>query len=279
MLDRILVPVDGSELADRILVHVRRVLLRGDAEVLFVRVLADAAPDVAGAEAHLERLRGSIPGAKVKMRVITGGDPAARILESAADFKPSLIALATHGRTGLARFYRGSVAERVLRSSPFPVLLANPFATPVGTGELGFRRILVALDGSLESAAVLPLVHDVARIYESEVLLVHVLEGTFEVAAGGDAPTAWLEAHAEAAAMLEHHRKTLGGVSARVLVLRGPAAAAILDAAEREGADLLALTTHGRSGVSRWLYGSVAEHVLQHARVPLLVQRTREAET
>jgi nucleotide-binding universal stress UspA family protein len=274
MLEKILVPVDGSELADRILVHARRVLVRKDAVVVLVRVIPERPTkddDAVIARAHLDRLArelGSTEGPEVDARFLTGSDAAGRILEVAEEVRPSLIALSTHGRTGLKRFYRGSVAERVLRSSRFPVLLANPFALPERTREMGFRRILVPLDGSLESAKVLPQVHDFARIYESEVLLVHALEPDMSVEASSR-----FESHAEAAAMLEHHKKSLGGVAVRVIVLTGEPAAALLDAADRESADLIALTTHGRSGVSRWIYGSVAEHVLHHARVPLLVVR------
>jgi nucleotide-binding universal stress UspA family protein len=78
---------------------------------------------------------------------------------------------------------------------------------------------------------------------------------------------------AAALAMLKHFERTLAGIPTRLLARRGPAAAELLDAAEEVDADLLALTTHGRSGTSQWLYGSVAQPLLYHATIALLVAR------
>lgn len=274
MFEKILVPVDGSELADRILLHARRLLLTARAEVVLLQVIA--AGNGEAEQIHLDGLKLGLAdqGARASTRIVTSADPAATILETAAKLEPSLIALSTHGRTGLARLRMGSVAERVLHGSRFPLFLANPFALEEEPREIGFRRILVPLDGSDASARVLPLVHEIARTFESEVVLLHVVEPRLLPAGGAETTLEEFDARADAAARLERRRAELGGVRARVVVLRGPAAAAILDAAECEDADLVALTTHGRSGPSRWVFGSIAEHVLHECRCPLLVVRT-----
>src|SRR5581483_11717516 len=180
---------------------------------------------------------------------------ASGVLDAAASFKPSLIVLATHGATGDKRWVRGSVAERMLQRSKYPLLMVSPFAA---RGEHGFQRILVPVDGSAESAAILPLVRDVARASDAEVVLLHAVDERGE-------------AEPEVAArVVSHERAKLIGLRTRALVRTGSAPAKILDTAESEKADLIALTTHGRSGPSRWLYGSVAELVVHHARTPLL---------
>jgi nucleotide-binding universal stress UspA family protein len=143
-------------------------------------------------------------------------------------------------------------------------LLANPRAR-----EHVIRRILVPLDGSEMSAAVLPTVHQMARLYGAQVVLLHVIEarpGLYPTATSTETPQ-------EARASLEPYCAGLQGVTVQTLVAKGSPSFAILDAA-KDGIDLVAMTTHGRSGPSRWVFGSVAEHVLHHIEAPLLVFRT-----
>ncbi len=281
MLQRILVPLDGSELGDSVVGHVRRLLLAKDSEVILVRVVPRDAPDgeLVAAESHLEswRLRFQAEGTKASVR-IERGDPATRILEVAREIRPDLIAASTHGRTGVLRWARGSVAERLLEGARTPLLLANPRgAGPSAT--FSFRRILVPLDGSVTGSVILPLVHDLARAYESEAILLHAVPLPRQAELGEPLAVQASEAlepvRAAAERMLAAQAAKLGGVKVRTLVAWGSPAAAILDAAEAEHADLIALTTHGQSGASRWLYGSVARLIVRHARCPLLVVRPR----
>ena len=284
MLERILVPIDGSDLSSAVFEQVRRVLLVKDAQVILVSVLPEDASEktLIQLESRLEAHRASLraDGVRIAIKIVRGSDPAAKILEVADEVQPSLVAVATHGRSGVSRFVRGSVAERLLAASPFPLLLANPMRLPE-KAPLSFRRILVPLDGSETSAAVLPLVHDLARIYESEVVLLQVLEMPSAVMLGEPlaveaAKGVQRAAREMAESWLGEMQQRLGGVKTRIMTAWGSPAATILDTAASEGADLLAMTTHGRSGLSRWVYGSVAELVLHEARCPLLVQRTKE---
>ena len=284
-LKKILVPLDGSKFADRILGQVRRILLREDAEVRLLRVLPAPLTYEASLtsqrkmvdeaqghiEAHCKAL--SDEGARVSFATVSSADPADKILEYAVKYRPSLIAMSTHGRTGLRRWTRGSVAERVLRRSPFPLLLWNPFRSRTGKQATPrFAKILVPLDGSEQSAGILPLVTELARLYESRVLLFYVAE-IYPVA--GDFPVVQLPMPPkDVARLLEPYRKRLKGISVRTSTMIGTPALSILDVAKKEGADLIAMTTHGRSGLSRWAFGSVAEQVLRHCPYPLLVQRT-----
>ncbi len=281
-MKKILVPLDGSTLSDHILEQVDRLLVREDAEVRLLRVLPpvdyEAAPDqrlsVLEAQRHLGACREELSarGASVTSVALANGDPAGKILEYADKYRPSLIAMSTHGRTGLKRWSRGSVAERVLRHSPFPVLLWNPFHP--GRGGAKGRRIgtiLVPLDGSARSAGILPLVREVARSFGAQVVLLHVTE---LYPAVGDVPVLQLPpTPAQVARSLARYRKVLKGVTVRIRSELGTPAASILEAARKEKVDLIAMTTHGRSGVTRWAFGSVAEQVLRHCPYPVLAQR------
>lgn len=288
MQKRILVPLDGSALADRIVTQVRRLLLGGDQEVVLLSVVA-ADPDRTvvdrrrqDARDHLAGLRDGLvdQGALASVEVLVG-DPAEQIVAYAQGIGAELIVMATHGRTGLSRFVRGSVAESVVRASTVPVLVANPRAvdTRGPEGELRLGKLLVPLDGSETAAQILPLVEAVARRYDSEVLLLRV---DWRPPVVSDAPyaTTVLRSADEITALLEPVRAGLAaqGVRARSLAGYGPEALAILDAADREQVDLVVMSTHGRRGPSRWLFGSVAEQVLRHCTRPLLVRRVQQVD-
>lgn len=281
MLKKILVPLDGSALADRILTHVRRILLREDAEVMLLTVLPPEAAteddrtrawriDEVSAHLTAEVRKLVEAGARARYDLMTG-DAAEQILAFAETWRPGLIAMSTHGRTGLARFRRGSVAERVLRRSQHPVLLANPHALE-GT-EARFRRILVPLDGTDTSAAILPLAEELAHRYESEVILLHASAAytAFSEYPGREVrPTA-----EELCDLMEPYRERFdkAGVRSRVSILYEEPAHAILHVAAADSVDLVAMTTHGRTGVARWAFGSVAEKVVRRCPCPVLAMR------
>ncbi|MEZ0228391.1 MAG: universal stress protein [Planctomycetota bacterium] len=276
-LEKIVVPLDGSELSDRIVAQLERILRRKDSSVTLARVLPAEARLPGGealvdaAQVHLDGVARALRarGATVATEVLVG-EPADRIVAFAQERGASLIAMATHGRTGLARWFRGSTAERVLRASPVPVLVANPF----GLGERDerrFGRILVPLDLSERSTEILPLVREVATLYESEVFLLHAIE----VPAPLEYPVSFEHlTGADATKMLAEQAKKLPGLRVSTATEVGAAAWSIVQTIEREKIDLVAMTTHGRSGVARWAYGSVAEQVIRHAACPLLVKRT-----
>lgn len=287
MQKRVLVPLDGSPLADRILVQLRRLLAASDREAVLVTVVptdGDAAAverEQQDARDRLAGLRDALveQGALASIEVLAG-DATEQIVAHAQRIGAELVVMATHGRTGLNRFVLGSVAESVIRACPVPVLVANPRAVDArgANGELRLGKLLVPLDGSETAREVLPLVEAVARRYESEVLLLHVhwsppIGDTYMASYVPPPPE-------QVVALLEPVKKALEerGIRARSLAGYGPEAQAILDAAEREDVDLVVMTTHGRGGLSRWLLGSVAEQVLRRCTRPLLVQRMRPAE-
>lgn len=281
MIERIVVPLDGSITAEAILPQVRRILYRNDSEVILVRAvipppienamlvlegeIGAAKEYVAG---QVEKLRNS--GVRVRA-VVHVGSPIAVILEVVKEEKATLVALATHGARGLKRLLFGSVAEGVIRKSPVPVLLVRPFWSyemlpQERTEQRPIRNLLLPVDGSELSLQAVPGVMELADLFETRVVLQRVL--------GPKKPKSDpVKEEAEARTQLEGTVKSMGqkGVETIPLLTRGDPAAEILKAAEAQEIDLIAMTTHGRSGLSRAVAGSVTETVLRKAVTPVLV--------
>ena len=200
------------------------------------------------------------------------GSPAEELLAFLQETRPALLAMATHGRRGMARLRLGSVTEEVLRRADVPVLVARPETA----GTRG-RALMVALDGSPRAEEILP---DVVRLAKAVGRPVELVRASFPaVTAGGvgefpmyfpqEDPVPYLK---EVAARLEAE-----GVRAVPVALAGRAAAEITVYAAEAGAGLIALTTHGRTGVRRALLGSIAEEILRQAPCPVLVRRATAA--
>src|SRR5512135_1834640 len=138
-----------------------------------------------------------------------------------------------------------------------------------------FARILVPLDGSALAEAILPQVTELAALHGAEIILlrvalVHSFPGTNQTEAQVQAVQ---EAEAYLAGVLQ--RLDASGIKAQQVVRYGHAAEEIVDQAEAGSADLIAMSTHGRSGPRRWMLGSIAEKVLRATTVPILLVRTR----
>lgn len=295
MFDRIVMPLDGSAAAEAILGQVRRLLRRQDAEVILLRAVPEAAStarfdagkllEEAQRYVHDFALRLNEEGARVR-GLARRDPPAEAILETADREGATLIAMTTHGRSGMARWVMGSVAEKVVRGSRIPVLLMRSFGPagePAGGGEADFRKILVPLDGSGESRDVLPGAGEFARLFGSRLAVLHVREPARLPVVAMTVPMPepippWPpppERHERAAETAADELRAQG-LRATPLAAEGDPASCILDTARAEGADLIAMATHGRSGISRWVLGSVTEKVLRGADVPLLVVRSQK---
>lgn len=277
MLRHVLVPLDASPGAESILDRLMPILARPgtDTTLLHIAVpplaasLDPRAADDARAEAqgYVKAAAKRLSERGVRCRgVVRPGAPAAAILEAAAGKANGMIAMATHARRGLARVAFGSVGESVLRESPVPVLLLR--ATKEGRpAPLRIRRILVPIDGSALALEVASPVAELVNAFGARVTLVHVLPP--KPAMGGTV------AHAERVVEEAKALFTEEGVDCEGLIRTGDAAEEIVDAAELGRADLVACTSHGRSGIARAMLGSVAEQVLRTCPVPLLVLRSR----
>jgi nucleotide-binding universal stress UspA family protein len=200
--------------------------------------------------------------------IVRVGDPAETLLEIARDERVSLISMSTHGRTGIPRWVFGSMAEKMLRASPVPLLLVRSFrpdreGKPVSAAaESRPARILVPIGAGESSQEVIPAAMELARAFGAHLLVLNVCEGHPQCCVPVPELTRAHEKFREA------------GLTAEPLMRRGDPAEQILEACRQHSADLIAMSTHGRAGVRRWMLGSVAEKVLRHATVPMLVVRS-----
>ena len=264
MFEKIVVCLDGSALSERVLGTIEPVVVRVNAELLLVRVV-ESPEAYDEALAHLRSLRESLEGRGIRTgaHVLVGADPAAEIVDFAANAGATLVAAGTHGRTGLARLALGSVAEQIVRSADRPVLLVNAL---VPTAPLGLERVLLPLDGSEASEKVFPLAQQLAHSFGSELVALAVEDR--EVLAS---PTTVADEHARTVRAFERARRVLEDVPLRTVVRVGFPSEEIVAAVADSRPDLVLMTTHGRTGLARVALGSVAEEVIRRSPVPVLV--------
>lgn len=211
---------------------------------------------------------------------LVDGSPGEAVCDEAGVIGADLIVMATHGRGAMGRLWLGGVADHVVRRSGRPVLLIHPHRTLQHPAETGFRNILVALDPSDYSESVLDPVVTLASITGADVTLLTVIAPVFGIAEPEMPPP--LPQHPsiiarrsdEAHARLDQVASDLTrrDIPTRTRVIIAPTpAGGILRVLEEARFDMLAMATHGRSGVERLLVGSVAEKVMRAAPKPLLI--------
>lgn len=289
----ILVPLDGSELAHAVLPYVAELARRTGAEAeLLVAVsdvaLWDANATVVAWEREEELALGYIEsqrealeanGVKARTRVVRG-EPGKAIVDAAAKSSADLIALSTHGRSGISRWLFGSVTGRVIESCDVPLLVVRPPEEHPG-GDI--KKILVPLDGSPLAEGVFPLVEEVAKACESSVVVMQAVPPlTAYPGFEGYAPTAMGEVLEDMQARSREYlagtveRLKGKGIEAEALTSAALPTEAILSAADQTDADLIAIATHGRSGLGRAVLGSVADSVIRRSHRPCLVVHPKE---
>ncbi|MCG8352164.1 MAG: universal stress protein [Chloroflexales bacterium] len=214
---------------------------------------------------------------------VATGPAAEAIVKAAEQHDATLIAMATHGYSGLRRWALGSVTDRVVHMANVPVFVIRGRQEPTATLAPP-RRILVPLDGSQFARQALPLAVRLAAAAHAELLLLMVVEPTMhlfpEPAAMGPTAMAGWEA---VEARREQARTTIEEIAAplreqyqlpiTVRAVVGHIAEEIIEQASRHEMDLIIMTTHGYSGLQRWALGSIADKVLHAATVPLVLVR------
>jgi nucleotide-binding universal stress UspA family protein len=306
MFKKILIPLDGSAVAESVLPQARELVARLDVDTIFLLHIYPGSDELLPAhQAYLEhtaeiiraeaaKVRAKLPGIRggvsagkpdVEIKLATG-HPAEQILDFAEQKQVNLILMATHGRSGIRRWVLGSVADKVLSMSGIPVWLVR-----AGKGknlEEGRKAsILVPLDGSKLAESVLPYVEAVAgqRGIQFDLILLQVCEPPVILSDYPEAtmPLSW-ERHTqverdEAKQNALNYLSAVGnslkekGFTVRLEARLGAAADEIADYSERKDIYLITMSTHGRSGLLRWAYGSVADRVMHEASSPLLLVR------
>ena len=300
MYTRMLIPLDGSKLAENVLPYARALARALDLRIELLSVVdtmdfartthaghvRDFDPIIEAAvregEQYLENVARSFTGMTVDNCVVEQGQADQIIVEKAARDKETLIGMATRGRSGIHRWLMGSVAEKVLRGATNPLLLVRGDEEGKSEGVATLKSIIVPLDGSKLAESVLPRAIDLAKKLGLEIVLTRAYQLPLSAYPGADAAyipnqDAFLTAvRGEASAYLEAKVNEIRGngiEKVSFILLVGSGADEIIDLARTTPDNLSAMCTHGRSGVKRWALGSVTEKVVRHSGDPVLVVR------
>ena len=271
MYRTVLVALDGSKNAEKALPYLEPVLRESGGKAVLLQVLPPAAqrPEAA-AEAYLKSVKSRLSKKKIRAETeIVHGDPAVAIIEVAKGRQADLVAFTSHGEGGLAQWVFGSVAQKLVRGCERPLFVARPLEDPAPR----VKRLVVPLDGSLGSEATLPHAALMARATGAVIELFHVAHPP-GVEAGDSKLRGWLDRERKRmeTRFCEIERSE-PGLSFEQAVDVGDPAARIKERSEKHAGTVIVMGSHGRTGISRWVYGSVSEKVLQAARVPVLIAR------
>jgi nucleotide-binding universal stress UspA family protein len=290
MFTRILVPTDFSRPSDAALVYARRLAFYTGATIhllhvvdnLFLRTVLGDPHDYEAAA--LRRLQDRTPArAEISsiLAVERSDAPADEITSYTRTHAIDLIVMGTHGRGRMAHLLLGSVAERVARTAPCPVLTMRDAPH---VEDLRGLRILVPTDFSPSADAALGCARRLAARLSGSIRLLHVVEHPgFDASYGSE--LSFPEVAVVREEQVDHartdlsHRSSLDGHSrVRVTsdVLLGPSSTMIADYAGDNGFDLIVMGTRGRGGFARLLIGSVAESIIRTAPCPVLTVKDSE---
>jgi nucleotide-binding universal stress UspA family protein len=294
MFEHILIPLDGSSLAECVLPHGLSVARAIGAKVTLMQVVEQAetggrtqaidplewhysqAEAVAYLEDVAERLR--MAGLTTEHALLEG-EPAVRVIDHAQAKHADLILLSSHGRSGLSGWNVSSVVQKILARAHLSILLIPAYQPK--TAELSglrYRRILAPLDGSQRAECVVPFATALASRHQSQLILAHVVRRpelprrappSKEDQALADALTE--RNRVEASRYLEELQSRLSlPVETRLLVSED-VAATLQQLALEEDVDLVALSAHGYSGGTRWPHGSLTTSFILYGNKPLLI--------
>ncbi len=298
-LTRLIVPLDGSPLAEQALPYARAIATERT-EIILLEVvpwaeeirtvlgkLIATAAEVqeayeASAREELEAARTQWLGDRQNVTIeVAAGDPAEQILWAAERHAVDLIVMASHGRGALGRWTFGSVADRIARASTIPVMIIHPVNTAAQPGvQPRIQRIVLLTDGSALSLQAIPVAAMLARTLG---LPVHVLRAIDPAAFITRAPvppaplpssayeTVFQQIALDAEQSVKQAAEQLQAMEVQVSseVLEGPPAPTLIGA--MHPTDLVVLTSHGYSGLRRWLLGSMAEKIIRSGVAPVVL--------
>ncbi len=302
MYRSVLVPLDGSPFSEQALplavsiarraraslhlVHVHLPITAAPAEGMMLWLDEMDAKALKKERAYLEQIARRLEGGGDLpiTSVLLEGPISETIQQHAAAQAIDLIVMTTHGRGMMSRFWLGSVADDLIRRARLPVLLLRPHEeTPDFTQAPSLQRILIPLDGSAMAEQILEPAMEIGALMDAEYTLLRVVEPLpyFSIDASAypmgelelpvlkqlqDVAQKYLDGVARAFRERSLKVKTQVVVNQRV-------ADAILETAGTQGSNLIALATHGRSGLGRLILGSVADKVVRASTLPVLVRR------
>ena len=285
-LGEILVPLDGSKEAEAVLPYISDLAPKFNSRVYILGVGIGRKTRRVNrlVEDYINRTCDELLAHHIKAEpVLRYGIAADKILDFTAEKTIDLIIMATHGRSGVTRWWMGSVAEKVISEASAPVLLirSKRSRTANASDKQGaILKIIAPLDGSDIGEVALPYVEAIATHSGSTVTLLQVISppGTVEAnLLGGPDWRKFVKAmHDAGESYLEDVASRLSGKEIKVSyeVLTGEPADKIVEYAADHETSLIAMSTHGRTGLARWVLGSVADKVLHGASLPILLVRS-----
>ena len=285
---KILVPLDGSDLAEKALPYTKTIAKLKNSEVILfaVSITASGGRRDRLLKSYLEVNAKGLESQGIKVSTtVTYGNVAEDIIEYADKNNIDLIIISTHGYSGIKRWMLGSVTQKVLYGTGTPVLLIKSKSPEIS--KLEFKKILLPVDGSPFSETIFPYIEELTRDTNAEVILLEVSEPPI-VPSYGTRPinptwekyrdSIWTELQQQASEYLEEMKSDLvkRGWKIKSQIVKGEVgevAQSIMQVAEKEKIDLVVIATHGRTGVSRWVYGSVANRIVEESLQPVLLIR------
>jgi nucleotide-binding universal stress UspA family protein len=291
-MKKILVPLDGSKVAEEILIHVELLARQSGAHVILMRVVPFLWPSE---HVHLKEMGHKMDkeasdylftietrlvekGIEASVSVDEGNVPEV-ICDEAEERGVDLIAISTHGHGGIKRWALGSVTAKVIQASSIPLLVHR--STGEQMEEMQCKNILLPIDGSDFAESIFPQARHVAELFNAKVWFLSVvsLPGGF-LSLDEEVPNI----EDKVAESIKNYYSTLENriqeeqtsIEYEVVIRKGEPPEVISDFANENDIDLIAMSTHGRSGISRWALGSVTDKVLHCSLKPILLVRAQE---
>jgi nucleotide-binding universal stress UspA family protein len=297
VIQQILVPLDGSALAESVLPAAAALAKAFGARVKLLHIIEEGAPDTVHGQPHLTEgdqaqtyldgvaRRPVFEGLAVEVHAHRSkeGDVAESVVDHAQEFGADLVVLSTHGKGGLRGFLFGRIALRALQRGTTPVLLMNPTSAATAPPFV-CRTILVPLDGTAAHEPALGVASALGRAWKATLHL-EIVVPTAGTLSGHEAATGVLMPSATRALLdlaergAEEYVTRLAqtlkteGLSASSHVSRGEPAACLVDAAERVQADLVVMASHAKGAMEAFWSGSLTPKVVEKLRRPLLLVR------
>jgi len=294
MLEHMLVPLDGSPLAECVLPHVVALAHAFGARVTVLRILertraADPTRSVDPLDWHIRKAEAGayLDGVaarlqEVGLRVEKGlleGQAAERIVEFAHTTDVSLVLLSSHGRSGLSGWNISGVVQKIVLRAYMPTMIVRAYHPASGDLDgLRYRRLMIPLDCSQRAECVLPVATKLARFHKSRLLLTHVVRRPELICRAppmqGDLNLVEQISERnrqEAGRYLKQLQARLSLDIEGHLLVEDSAEAPLHDLVRQENVDLVVLSAHGYSGETKWPYGSVALNFIAYGTTPLLI--------
>jgi nucleotide-binding universal stress UspA family protein len=297
VINHILVPLDGSALAECVLPHIEAIAPVTSARITVIHVLENPDNREGGfpidpmgwhmqkqeAQAYLEKIIARLQALGLSAEyIIMEGKSAESIIEVAHTNGVDLIALSTHGRTGFSGWSVSSVGQKVLLHSYRSILLARAYQ-PGLAPEVQYKRIFIGSDGSARAEVILPVAISLAKYHKAQLILGTVIEKPqiiqrFPLSEKDLKLVRQLTEKNEKLATHYHEQLvtqfSLKGLDLSTnVVVADHAIGALHDMVNDSGADLVMLVAHGHTGERRWPYGSIATSFVAHGNTPLIIMQ------